>query len=423
MIRLIQFPAPPMLIDYPCHVRNSIIVSIVAGMIIGQETEGENLMRHPLDSFRLGLSELPTVVMEHGISSLIPAKGAISASANMTTLYDSNFFLSENHPQDELIGILSPKINYLTDPEGAAPISLFADYEARARFYQENTELDGVDHQGALKAKIEGSKTVVAADAQYQSISSTDSLTGKFITSNLEREKILATYQAAPKTSIYLGATRDSSTYDSKDFVPYSIYSAHVGFFWAADERLSFGPSFNYSSMRSGTIGTRDTETLSLKSRYSVSEKIELHASLGIDHAVNQQASGNRHDSITGNLAASYRLDPRWTLDAMIQRQTTPSASQKNYLVNESLIFTNITRNFATCSASMGLLFDLLGYDRLSTFENQLMHDKRIAIFIDFKKPIFNSRADVRAGAQFSINDGNTEWRQTQLSAAFNLKF
>jgi hypothetical protein len=272
-------------------------------------------------------------------------------------------------------------------------------------------------------AKIEGSKSTITAEGQYHSTSATDSLTGTFVTTSLTSLRLLGSYQVAPKTSLYVGISHDSSTYDATGFVAYQTTNAQTGFFWSADERLSMGPSFNYSSLRSDRTGSHDIGTVSLHSRYKLAESVQILASIGLNQAITDEEFTDHHVGLTGHLAAYCQINPLWTWESSIQHVTTPSATQTNYLVSDLSLSTRITRNFTASTASLGVLFELQGYEPLANVTNALGDDSRSEIIMGYQKTILNGRAEIKSNARYALNSGNTRWKQLQLTAEISIIF
>lgn len=405
------------------HVLTTAIAVISLSIATFPLAGAASLITQLATSTNLGLSGMSTEPWGNGLSTISPTKGVISTAIGLASQYDSNFFLDEHHPRDEFTTMLSPKIHYSSDPEGGAPITINADYEANARFYAENSDLDGVNHRGGLMAKIEGTRSAITAEAQYRSTAATDSLTGTFVTTGLTSVRLLGTYQVAPKTSFYLGLSNDSSTYDSAGFVSYQTMSGQTGFFWSADERFSMGPSLSYSSMQSDNTGNHDTGTVSIQTLYKLAESVQILASIGMNQAINEAEFSNRHAGLTGYLAAYYEINPLWTWESSLQHVTTPSATQSDYLVNDLSVSTRIMRKFTASTASLGVLFEMQSYEALMDFPNALVDDSRSEIFIGYQKPIFNGRAEIKSNARYGLNHGNTEWEQFQLTAEISVNF
>jgi hypothetical protein len=396
---------------------------ISSGISICSSADAATLISQLATSTNLGLTGVSTDRLRTGppIAPLI--KGAFSSVISLTSIYDSNFFLDENQPRDEFTTMLSPQIHYSSDPEGGAPLTIVADYEANARFYSDNSNFDGINHRGGVMAKAEGSKSTITAEAQYNSTSATDSLTRTFVTTSLTSLRLLGSYQVAPKTSFYAGLSNDSSTYDAPGFTAYQTMNTQTGFFWSANERFSMGPSINYSSARSDNTGNHEIGTVSIQSRYKFAESVQILASIGINQALSEAESNNHQAGLTGHLAAYCQINPLWTWESSIQHVTTPSATQTDYLVNDFALSTKIMRNFSTSTASLGLLFDLQSYEALADVNKKLLDDSRSEIIIGYQKIICNGRSKINSTARYALNSGNTGWEQLQLTAKISVNF
>ena len=423
MIKLIDTYAPPMRNQPQHHRLTSAIAVISAGISTCSIADAATLNSQLATSTNLGLIGMSTERWGHGPSTASLIKGEISSAISLTSIYDSNFLLDEHHPSDEFTTMLSPKIHYGSDPEGGAPITIAADYEANVRFHSENSDLDGVNHGGGFMAKIKGSKSTITTEARYHSTSATDSLTGTFVTTGLTSLRLLGFYQVAPKTSLYAGLSHDASTYDAPGFVAYQTMNAQTGFFWSADERFSMGPSFNYSTMRSDGTESHDIGTVSIQSRYKLAETVQILASIGRNQANTEEEFNGHRYGLTGHLAAYCQVNPLWTWESAIQHVTTPSATQTNYLVKDLSLTTSIIRNFTASTASLGVLVELQGYEHLANVTNTLVDDSRSEIIIGYQKRILNGRSEIKSNARYALNRGNSRWEQLQLMAEISIIF
>ncbi len=85
-------------------------------------------------------------------------KGAFLYGAGVTSTYDSNFFLTENNPDGELITGFSGMIAYFSDPEGGAPLSITANYSPTIQTYLENSENNAIDFVDDFKNSMSEQK-------------------------------------------------------------------------------------------------------------------------------------------------------------------------------------------------------------------------------------------------------------------------
>ncbi len=347
-------------------------------------------------------------------------KGAFSAGIGLQTVYDSNFFLREDDPESEFSASLSPFLNYTSDPEGGAPMTLTANYSPAFQLYSDNTDLNGIDHSGDIRFRWEGSKTSLSTFVTYSEISGTDRITREFVNGSLFGAGIQATYQIAPRTSIQADSSVSVSDYGSSAVEGAEIFTTRLGGYWTATERLSFGPAIGYSRAESENIDSRDTYFLSFQARYLVGTRIRLQGSLGVEHA-----DGNEDDTLEliGGLEASYAIDERWSWNTAVRYETIPSPTEEGFLVNNLAIASSLSRTLKYGSLGFGAEWNHSNYERVGSNNANLEDDNTLGWFISYRRPLFSERVGFDSKMEYSANDGNEDWSRLRISAGIVMTF
>lgn len=362
-------------------------------------------------------------------------KGGFSYGVGLDSTYDSNLFLTEDDEESEVTLSLTPSIGYTSDPEGGAPMVITAGYSPSANAYLNNSELNSVDQSGSVSMVISGSRTTISAYAGYSQDSGTDRLAGGFFTGTSLSLGAQANYQLAPRTSIFASWSSALTDYGngqegivggggSDSAVGFDDHSFSVGGFWAATERFSIGPSFNYSTTTSDNTGARDSWGVSVQANYKAAEKIRLGASLGVENSQNSRQEDDSGDlNLTGSLNASYQINALWSWSGSIQSGVVPSPTQANYVINNWSVGSSLNRALLIGSAGIGVDMQFSSYDAVGPTGFSQVDENSYGISISYNRPLFNDRVGFGTSLRYSFNEGDFEYTQVQLNAGLSMQF
>ncbi len=374
------------------------------------------------------------------LESAAGLKGGFSFGVGLDSIYDSNLFLTAEDEESEVTLSLSPSIGYTSDPEGGAPTVITAGYSPSANAYLNNSDLNSVDQSGSVSMVVTGSRTTISAYAGYSQDSGTDRLAGGFFTGTSLSLGAQANYQLAPRTSVFAGWSSSIADYgngqevtpgggggaaDSADSaVGFDDHSFSAGGFWAATERFSIGPAFNYSLTSSDNTGNRDSWGASVQASYKAAEKINLGASAGVqtsDNSREEDDSGNYN--FTGSLNASYQINALWSWSGSIQSGVVPSPIQTNYVINSWSVSSSLNRALLVGSAGIGVDMQFAGYDAVGPTGISQVDENTYGVTLFYSRPLFNDRVDFGTSLRYSFNEGDIEYTQIQLNAGLSMQF
>lgn len=349
-------------------------------------------------------------------------KGEFSYGLGIESVYDSNFFLSENDPESELTTTLMPWLRYISDPEGGALISIVANYRPSWNTYLENSDFNDFNHAGDVSLSFSGGKTQLDVFARYLEVSGTDRFSGSFVHGSVITAGFRANRQIASKTSLNAGWSYSTSDYGSSDNEGAEINTTYFGGLWEATPRISLGPTLRYTISESDNTGTRDAWALLLEARYRLGERIWLSASIGPEYANN---SGDENDDsdfgLTGHVTARYVINERWTWTNTLRSDTVPSPNETNYLVYNVAFDTALHRQLQRGSLGFGLRYDYSEYEDVGDVTSDVSNENHTSLFINYQRPLFHDRVIFNAAARYTLNDGREDWSQWQVSAGLGL--
>ena len=375
------------------------------------------------DSAPLGLSgiRLPGQTTQFGPAEGL--KGAFAYGIAVQSIYNTNFFLDEHNPESELTTNIVPWVSYASDPEGGAPFSFTAIYQPNIKTYVNNPDFDGIDNSGGVTMRLEGSKTLITAYTNYNTVSGTDRFSGTFVTASLLAAGIRGSYQIAPGTSLFANCTFSKTDYASGSLVGSEMLTTEAGGYWSATERFSFGPAVSYTQDQSTNTGTRDAWALSMRAQYLMATKFQFHGSLGLQYATNSRDSGNSTLGLTGELAAIYAISDilQWTNS--VRYVNVPSSSDVNYVINNLTIATGLTRQLLRATVSLGLEMNVSDYMEVGPVGTQLNQENNLSAVLSYHRKLFLDRVDFDSSIRYTMNDGNKNWDQFQITAGITIPF
>ena len=350
-------------------------------------------------------------------------KGGLDYGIGVEALYDSNFFLAENHPTSELTISAQPRISYSSNPEGGAPFSFTASYQPNIHTYLNHPDLNGADQSGGASIQVAGAKTLISAYLNYITISGTDRLSGTFTTGTSLAAGISATYQIAPRTSLFANWNATRSDYGSSSLVGSDSYSVAAGGYWSATERFSFGPSIRYDRDESANTGTRDAWAVNMQARYLMGTKLQFVGSLGVQTSKNSRDDSGWQLAPVGGLAATYAINDRLQWQNSIQYSIVPSTTEMNYMINNLAVSTALTRQLLRASVTLGVEMNFSNYAQVGTAGSALGNERNLSAVLSYHRKLFSDRLDFDSSIRYSANQGRTDWSQLLVSLGIELQF
>ncbi len=364
-------------------------------------------------------------------------KGGFSYGIGLSSDYDSNILLSEDNPESDVNLGASATVLYTSDPEGGATMVISAVYAPSASASLNNSDYNSIDQSGSLSMVISGARTTISAFAGISQDSGADSLAKSqgFFQGTAISLGIRASYQIAPRTSLNAGWSSSITDYGKSvgdtgsaddSAVGFGGHSFNIGASWAATERFSFGPSVSYSTSGSDTTEDFNTWGFSLVGSYKVSERIGVAASIGTQYSDYSEEEESGGLPITGSLSANYKINELWSWSGSVQSGLTPSPTGNNTVINGWSVSSNLSRQLLIGSVGIGINADFSNFDRVgppgAIPENQEAQ-QNIGLSLNYSRPLFSDRVGFNSSIRYTVNYGDVEWSQIQLSAGLNMAF
>lgn len=355
--------------------------------------------------------------------ALAGMKGGFHFGLDVTTTYDSNFFILQDYPESELITDITPHMMYRSDPEGNALWSVEAEYAPVLHTYWNNSHLNGVDHSGAFTLKYSGARTKMDAFISYDEVSSADRLAGGFIEGSILNYGIKGSYEVGPRTTLLGALTASQSDYDSGARSGSDIYTAQLSGLWDATERIRLGPVLRYTYTEADQTGERKAIAALMNMRYKWHERIFFDAMFGLEWAENSRQNGGYDVGPAGGLEAMYVINDRWTWKGGIHYSVVPSPVNLNYMAEDLSFDTSLIRHFQQGSLEMGLGISFTNYDPVGLIVSNREDDDFFHAFITYRRKIFMDRVMWTSSLRAATNEGQKDWSQWQLSTGLSMEF
>lgn len=363
---------------------------------------------------------LPPVADAEALAGM---KGGFYFGLDVTTTYDSNFFILQDYPESELVTDITPHLMYRSDPEGNALWSVEAEYAPVLHTYWNNSHLNGVDHAGSFALKYTGARTKATAFISYDEVSSADRLAGGFIEGSILNYGLTASYEVGPRTTLLGALTASQSDYDSGARSGSDIYTAQISGLWDATERIRLGPVLRYTYTESDQTGERDAIAALMNLRYKWGERIFFDVMAGLEWAKNSRQGGDWDIGPAGGLEAMYLINDRWTWKAGVHYSVVPSPVNLNYMAEDLSFETSLIRYFQRGSLEMGVGLSFTSYEPVGRIAINREDDDFFNAFITYRRKIFNERVMWTSSLRTAVNDGQKEWSQWQLSTGVSVEF
>ena len=350
-------------------------------------------------------------------------KGGFDYGIGASATYNSNLRLEEDGGESDILLSLTPWLAYSSDPDGGARYSFDARYSPSLRHYLDNSELNDIDHDFSAAFRIALPRTSVGFYGSYRSISASDRFAGGFVDGTILRYGARASYQLAPRTSIAAGFSAGSTSYDSGGREGADVYSFRLSGSWAANERWSLGPSLRYSVTESELTGKREAWAVMGNVRYSLGERIDLAASLGVEFVGYSRGGGGSEPRLTGSLNASYWIDERWSWSGSVRYATIPSPTTRNYAANDLTFSTAITRQLQYGSLGAGLSLSFSDYEAVGPVTESRGSEEHLSVFLTWSRPLFSERVAFSSSVRWSVNNGRRDWEQLLVTCGIAVAF
>ena len=251
-----------------------------------------------------------------------------------------------------------------------------------------------------------------------------DRFAGTFVESGTLTIGVSGSYQVSGKTSLNASVAAAMTDYETAGFSSTDSYTGQVTAYWEATPLFRIGPSLRFSTTESATSGDRDAWALLVRAGYTLTDKVSLSASAGVEFEEHSRvAAGGDETRFTGDFSGGYRLDDLWSFDARVNYRTLPSPSTMNYSIDDLGFTFSVSRNLDNGSVRGGVSYSISDYEAVGPVMIVRPDEELFGVFLAHRINLFDERVALDSAVRFSDNNGLVDWDRFQLSTGFNFVF
>ncbi len=245
----------------------------------------------------------------------------LDVTANAGITYDDNIFLDSSGEEEDLISRLSLKFSLNNSEDVSNQWAVL--YTPKARFYADNSDLDGYDH--ALKASFTKvlPKTELSVDASYDNYSGANEYVGGFTDASNWDLSASARHLLTGKIILDAKVSYSKDTYDSTTFLSRESYKASLAALYELSGKINVGPYVSYGE-RIPEAGIDHRELgAGIAIDYRPTGKIDLSGKIGYTETSYSGASAGPDDTnLQYEIGMNYQMTGKTSLTASLYRNS-----------------------------------------------------------------------------------------------------
>jgi hypothetical protein len=162
---------------------------------------------------------------------------------------------------------------------------------------------------------------------------------------------------------------------------------------------------------------------LLLNGRYRAGEKIQLFSSIGVEHTKSSRDGFDPSLGFTGSFVGAYAITPRLAWSNSIIYGTVPSATVSNFLVRNLALTTSLNRTLTWGWLEAGVAVNFSDYEETGEVTSNPEMERNFSPYIGYQRMLFSERVAFQTQLRYTINRGEVDWSQLQLSAGLQVQF
>ncbi|MGA0845243.1 MAG: hypothetical protein ACO3RV_01780 [Luteolibacter sp.] len=358
-----------------------------------------------------------------GIDKGFDFKGVLEAELQLSSIYDSNVFLSEAQRHEGLQIEMQPNLRYVSDPEGGATAAVIARYDPVYRVFLDRSELNHMDHDAELEWTIRGRLTELSLSAGYKEVTGSDRFTGKYDTGSLASGGLLLLRQIGSRSTLHMGFNHAHSDYDAESISGAQTIRMFIGGLWQPSSRSVVGATLRHTQSDSDFAGGRDSWSGLLELRYRLASRLAFSATFGpewVDYSSVNQDSSLRWQAA---IECRYQINERWIWSNHLHTAQIPSPDTLGYWIDHNSLTSQIEWKTNRGILTGGIEISHARYERVDPVSPLRSDENYHAVFIGFSRPIWNDRCRFESLCRRAWNHGVSDWEQWQVSAGIRISF
>jgi hypothetical protein len=142
-----------------------------------------------------------------------------------------------------------------------------------------------------------------------------------------------------------------------------------------------------------------------------------------LDYATDSRDDGSASTGLAGNFNANYSINERLSWSGSVLYVTVPAPDEVDYVIDNLTISTSLSRKLLRATVDAGVALNVASYEAVGPTATSLDDDNNLNLFVTYSRSVFLDRVSLVGSAFYSVNDGQSDWNQFQLSLALNAQF
>ena len=285
----------------------------------------------------------------------------------VSEIYDSNIFISDQHPQSDFVTTLSPGLKFTWgDWQEQKANFLTFDYTLSGLLFAEHASQDTVEQEAALDARWALAHLTIALQFRFEDLTSPDLDVGNRTRRQLFETGLFNKYAPRDQESIEFNLFNRVADYRTQ--LSSYEWSSQSWFNYAPTPKFTLGPGLIVGYLSVERSPAQTYQQALARVNYAADGKLSFQAYGGIE--VRETGLGTRVEPIL-NVAATYRPAEATALTLTAYRKTENSAllTGEDYLSSGVSIEASRTVR-SGCDVVLGSGYDHLDYYRTGRDES-----------------------------------------------------
>lgn len=257
----------------------------------------------------------------------------VRPTAKAGVMYDDNIFLESSGEEDDILWVITPGVLLGSgDYQAMQENFILVTYEPDFIIFTDNSDENAIDHDAQFLIQRRPGKWRLNLGQTFQKFTGADVDLGERADETVFVTRAGAEYELSPKTSFELGAMQRFDDFKGSGLDGYNQWEGQGWFdYWLTPKvRVGAGLTGGYVDVKGAANQTYEQPLLRV--RYTLTDKVDLHASGGIEFR-QFDGDGDDHEEPVGSLGVTYKPfeNTRLGLDAYHRSQNSVRLNGQNY--------------------------------------------------------------------------------------------
>jgi hypothetical protein len=123
------------------------------------------------------------------------------------------------------------------------------------------------------------------------------------------------------------------------------------------------------------------------------------------------------------DITGRYIINELWSCNGTLRSATVSSPSEVGYLVNDYSLSAGLTRQFTRASMNAGVEVSFSDYESSGPTLTTQDSEQNYSLYLGYYRNLFSERVGFNSMLRYSLNEGDREWEQVQVTLGLNVSF